>query len=47
MQRLNAYFGNLERLAEIAFDNDVNTDLRLAASIRFAESIGVSDNFII
>ena len=47
VQRLNAYFGNLERLAEVAFDNDVNTGLRLATSIRFAESVGVSDNFII
>ena len=47
VQRLNAYFGNLERLAEVAFDSDVNTSLRLAASIRFAEAVGVPDNVIL
>ena len=47
IQRLDAYFGNLERLAEVAFDNNVNTSLRLNASVRFAERVGVPDDLIL
>ena len=47
IQRLDAHFGNLERLAEVAFDNDVNTSLRLNASVRFAERVGVPDDLIL
>ena len=47
VQRLNAYFGNLERLARVAFDNTVNTDLRFGASIRFAGAVGVPDSLIL
>ena len=47
IQRLDAYFGNLERLAEVAFNNNVNTGLRLDASVRFAERVGVPDNLIL
>ena len=47
IQRLDAHFGNLERLAEVAFDNNVNTSLRLNASVRFAERVGVPDDLIL
>lgn len=47
IQRLDTYFGNLERLAKIAFDETVNTDLRLNASVRFAETVGVPDDLIL
>ena len=47
VQRLDAYFGNLDRLARVAFDDTVNTDLRLGASIRFAETVGVSGSLIL
>ncbi len=47
IQRLDAYFGNLERLTEVAFDHTVNTKLRLSASVEFAEAVGVADNLII
>ena len=47
IKKLDAYFGNLERLAKIAFDNTVNTTLRLEASIQFAEIVGVPDRHIL
>ena len=47
IKKLDAYFGNLERLAKIAFDNTVNTALRLEASIQFAEIVGVPDRHIL
>ena len=47
IKRLDAYFGNLERLAKVAFDNTVNTTLRLEASIQFAEIVGVPDRHIL
>ncbi len=47
IKKLDAYFGSLERLAKVAFDNTVNTDLRLEASIQFAEIVGVPDRHII
>ena len=39
--------GSLERLARVAFDDTVNIDLRLGASIRFAETVGVPDSLIL
>ena len=47
IRRLDAYFGSLERLAAFAFDSDVNLDLRLNLSIRFAERVGVPDELIL
>lgn len=47
IQRLDAYFGNLDRIAQIAFDNTVNTRLRLEASVRFAGSVGVADHLVL
>ena len=47
IKKLDAYFGNLERLAKIAFDNTVNTALRLEVSIQFAEIVGVPDRHIL
>lgn len=47
VQRLDEYFGNLERLASVAFDEAVNTDLRLGVSVRFAESVGVPAGLIL
>ena len=44
---LDAYFGRLSDLARIAFDKTVNTELRLAASIRIAEALEVPDNQIL
>ena len=41
VQRLDAWFGNLERLAVAAFDLERNTTLRLEASVQAAEAIGV------
>ena len=46
MQALDAWFGNLERLAATAFDPEMNTEL-LLASVRVAESAGVSDELIV
>ena len=45
--QLDAHFGRLEDLARIAFDEGINTELRLAASIRFAESVDVRSDLII
>ena len=47
IRRLDAYFGSLERLAAFAFDSDVNLDLRLNLSIRFAERVGVPSELIL
>ena len=43
LRRLDAYFGNLEQLARVSFDDTVNTNLRLGASTWFAETVGVPD----
>ena len=47
IQKLDAYFGSLEQLAEVAFDNTVNTALRLETSVRFAETVGMPDSLIL
>ena len=47
MEELDAYFGRLSDLARIAFDETVNTQLRLAASIRIAETVEVPDHQIL
>ena len=39
--RLSRPFENLERLAEVDFDQSVNASLRLQASIVLAETVGV------
>ena len=44
---LDSYFGNLERLAEVAFNSTVNTSLMLGASVRFAKSVGVPEELIL
>ena len=41
VQRLDAWFGNLEQLAATAFDPERNTTLRLDASVQVAETVGV------
>ena len=46
VQRLDAWFGNLERLAANAFDPECNTRL-LEASIRAAKTAGVPEDSII
>lgn len=47
IKKLDAYFGSLERLARFAFDDTVNTTLRMEASIQFAEAVGVPDSLIL
>ena len=47
MDQLDAYFERLSDLARIAFDETINTELRLAASIRIAEALEVSDNQVL
>ena len=47
VRRLDTYIGDLERLALVAFDNTVNADLRLYASVEFAEAVGVPDGLIL
>ena len=47
VRRLDTYMGDLERLALVAFDNSVNADLRLYASVEFAEAVGVPDGLIL
>ena len=47
IKKLDAYFGSLERLAKVAFDDTVNTNLRMKASIQFAEAVGVPDRLIL
>jgi hypothetical protein len=46
LQRLDAWFGNLERLASTAFDPESNTRL-LAASVQAAKAAGVPDKSIV
>jgi len=46
MRGLDAWFGNLERLAATAFDPEVNTEL-LLASVRVAERAGVPEELIL
>ena len=46
MQRLDAWFGNLERLAVTAFDPEVNNEL-LRASVQVAKTVGVHDALIL
>ncbi|MBA2661587.1 MAG: hypothetical protein H0U74_04790 [Bradymonadaceae bacterium] len=41
LTKLDSYFGNLESLAALAFDENVNLALRLQVSIQFAEAVGV------
>lgn len=47
LARLDDLFTHLKRLAEVAFDEAVNTNLRLSASIHFAELVGVDEQLII
>ncbi len=47
IKKLDAYFGSLEHLAKVAFDDTVNTNLRMKASIQFAEAVGVPDRLIL
>ena len=47
VQRLDTYFGDLERLAEVAFNNDLNTGLLLDASVQYAKRVGVPDDLIL
>lgn len=45
--QLDEYFGDLEHLLRISFDETVNTSLRLEVSVRFAETVGVPEKQII
>ncbi|MDE0238990.1 MAG: hypothetical protein OXQ84_02165 [bacterium] len=47
IEELDAHFGRLSDLVRIAFDETVNTQLRLAASIQIAEAVQVPDNQIL
>ncbi|MCZ0951056.1 MAG: hypothetical protein OXJ56_00610 [Rhodospirillaceae bacterium] len=47
MEELDAHFGRLSDLARIAFDETVNTELRLVASIQIAEAVEVPDHQIL
>ena len=47
VERLDDWFGNLERLAVAAFDLKRNTTLRLEASVEAAEAIGVQGGHIL
>ena len=47
MEELDAYFGRLSDLARVAFDETVNTQLRLAASIQIAEAVEVPDRQVL
>ena len=47
MDELDAYFGRLSDLALIAFDETVNTELRLVASIQIAEAVEVPSHQIL
>ena len=47
MDKLDAHFGRLSDLAQVAFDENVNTQLRLAASIEIAEALEVLDRQIL
>lgn len=47
MDKLDAHFGRLSDLARVAFDETVNTELRLTASIQIAEAVEVPDHQIL
>ena len=47
IRQLDDHFGSLERLAVVAFDTNVNTNLMLRRSIKFAEAVGVPDELIL
>ena len=47
IEELDAHFGRLSDLARIAFDETVNTQLRLSASIQIAEAVEVPDRQIL
>ena len=47
IDELDAHFGRLSDLARIAFDENVNTRLRLAASVQLAEAVEVPDDQIL
>lgn len=47
LSRLDQYFGNLEQLLKLSFDEALNTSLRLDASVRLAESFGIPEPQII
>jgi hypothetical protein len=47
LSSLDSYFGDLAHLAQVAFDEEVNTTLRLAASVQYAEAVGVADELIL
>ena len=47
MEKLDAYYGRLANLARIAFDETINTDLTLAASIQMAETLDVPKSQIV
>ncbi len=47
MDQLDAHFGRLSDLARIAFDETVNAELRLAASVQMAEAVEVPDDQIL
>ena len=47
VHRLDHYFGNLQRIGQVAFDVSVNTALRLTASAEYARAVGVDPRTII
>ena len=47
IDRLDQYFGNLERIGQVAFNESVNTALRLTASTDYALAVGVGQRMVI
>ena len=47
MERIEEHYGRLADLARIAFDEETNTELRLAASIQMAETLDVPESEIL
>ena len=47
MENLESHYGRLADLARIAFDEETNTELRLAASTQIAETLDVPDSEIL
>ena len=47
VENLDAYYGRLGDLTKLAFDQGVNVELRLRASIEVAEVLGVRDEDIV
>ena len=47
MDELDACFGRFENLMRVAFDETVNTNMRLATSVRIAECAGVPRDLIL